>query len=378
MELKIYLSILLKKWWIVIPTFLVTLTAGMVLTYTQSPIYRATTTYVVAPSPVLGDAKSFANGLDMLGRRDEIATTFAEIASSRSIKEAATNSISLASGRNYTISGKLRAGTNIIELTVQGPDPIVTQDLANAIGSTTEAYVKDSYEVFVLRPLDKAVTPTSPIRPNPLLNLSLTAILGLALGAGLAFLSTYLETPARSMAETVSMFDEQIGVFNKDYFMMRLGDEMVRAKRNQYPLSVALMRVDNLELLKGNNSAKIRSEMLQQVASRASQQLREEDIIAFYGNETFAFLLPDMTGEKAKTFIEELQTQIGWLPFQSTSNGTALNLKSIFGIAAYDHNSTSRDDLVAQADRALRLAEVHENGNVYLIADTHTTDYPHA
>lgn len=187
MELKIYLSILLKKWWIVLSTFLVTVTAGVVFTYTQTPVYSATVTYTVVPSSLLGDLKSFANGLDMLGRRDEIATTFAEIASSRRIKQLAMDSISLESGRDYTVSGKLRAGTNVIEFTVQGPDPIITRDLVNAVGVTTEEYVRGSYEVFVLRPLDEATTPNSPISPNKTLSLALAAVLGLVLGGGISF-----------------------------------------------------------------------------------------------------------------------------------------------------------------------------------------------
>src|SRR6185503_14601801 len=123
MELKIYLNILLKKWWIVLPTFLVTLTAGIIFTYTQALVYSAKATYVVAPSSAYGTVKDFAGGLDMLGRRDEIATTFAEIAASQTIKKQALDSLSLDSGRNYSVSSKLRAGTNILEFTVTGPDP---------------------------------------------------------------------------------------------------------------------------------------------------------------------------------------------------------------------------------------------------------------
>ncbi|GAB4421007.1 MAG: hypothetical protein Fur0044_18230 [Anaerolineae bacterium] len=377
MELKNYLNVLFKKWWIVLPTFLITLTAGLVMVYTQTPLYSATTTYVVVPSLAFGDLKSFANGLDMLGRRDEIATTFTEIAMSRTIKQQAMESISLESGRNYTVSGKLRAGTNIIELTVSGPDPVISQDLANAIGATLEEYVRGSYEVFILRPLDEATTPASPISPNKSLSLTMAAALGLVLGAGLAFLSAYLETPASSVAD-INIIDEQTGVYNKDYFLRRLSNEMVRAKRNKYPLSVALMRVDNLGLLKGTNSGKVRSDILNQVGAMAHHQLREEDIVAYYGDDTFAFVLPDVSGENAKAILENLQDQLGWTPLQTATNGPKINLKGIVGIAIYNHNGTSRDDLVAQADRAMHLAEVNENGNVYLIADTQPMDYPNA
>lgn len=368
MELRIYLQILLRKWWIVIPIFLVTLTSGIVFTYTKTPMYSATTTYVVVPSSSFGDVQSFSSGLDMLGRRDEIATTFAEIASSRRIKNSVTESLSLEPGIDYTVSSKLLAGTNIIEITVKGPDPTIVRDMANAVGAAIEEYVQGLYEVFALVPLDEATIPKTPVSPKKPLNLALVSVLGLVLSGGLAFLSEYLEAPLSS-AVGVNIIDDETGVYNKDYFLQRLSEEMVRARRNRYPLSLALMRVSNLSLLKGANSVKVRREMLRQVAMLTSQYLREEDIVAHLDRDVFALLLPDTTGENAKALMEYLQTRVAWTPFESSLNGVKFNLKSIVGITTYNHNGTSRDELVATATRALQLAEVDDGSKAYLITD---------
>jgi diguanylate cyclase (GGDEF)-like protein len=101
----------------------------------------------------------------------------------------------------------------------------------------------------------------------------------------------------------------------------------------------------------------------------ADQYLREEDIIAHLGDDTFAFLLPDTVGENAKAIMEYLQTRVAWTPFQSTLNPAKFNLRGIVGIVTYNHNGTSRDELVAEASRALQLAGVDENGNVYLVTE---------
>jgi len=367
-EAKVYLRVLLKKWWIVIPAFLITLVSGIVFTFTKTPMYSATTSYVVVPSSSFSDKGSFANGLDMLGRRDEIATTFAEIASSRRIKQLATESLSLELGPNYTITSKLRAGTNIIEVTAQGPDPVAVRDLANAVGSAIEQYVQGLYEVFVLVPLDEATTPIGPVSPNVVLNLALAAALGLVLGACLAFLAEYLEAPLTS-AISMNIIDDETGVYNREYFLRRLGEEMVRARRNRYPLSLGLMRIDNLSMIKGTDSPKVRAEMLRQVAMMANQYLREEDIVARLDRDTLALILPDTTGENAKALMEYLQTRVAWTPFQSSTGGVKINLKSVVGITAYSHNGTSRDELVAIAGRALQLAEVEDEGKAFLMTD---------
>jgi diguanylate cyclase (GGDEF)-like protein len=363
-ELKTYFRILVKKWWIVIPVFLVTLTAGIVFTYTTASVYSAATTYVVVPSPSFSG--NFANGLEILARRQEIATTFAELASSRRIKGLAASSLSLESAQDYSVESRLLAGTNIIEITVEGPNPVIASGLANVVGASIEEYVQGLYEVFTLVLVDGATPPESPISPNRALNVTLSILFGLALGAGLAFLSEYLETPLISPVG-VNIIDENTGAYNRGYFLRRLGEEMARARRNEYSLSLALMRVDSLALLNEADSDKVNAEIRRQVATLTSQYLREEDIVAQYDDDVLGLLLPDITAEDAKALIEQLQKRIALTTFQSGTNGAKFNLRSAVGITAYNHNGASDDELLALAYRALQQAEVGDDGKALIV-----------
>jgi capsular polysaccharide biosynthesis protein len=189
MELKTYLQILLKKWWLVLPIFLITLTAGIFLTYTTTPLYSSTATYIVVPGSSPDDIKIYTDALGTLSRSQEIATTFTEIAASRAVKTLAVEQLSIEGGGDYSVSTKLLPGTNIVEFNVVGPDPVIVKDLVNAIGTVTESYVQGLYEVFILLPLDEATIPNQPFTPNVSLNIVLAAIFGLVLGGGLAFMS---------------------------------------------------------------------------------------------------------------------------------------------------------------------------------------------
>ena len=100
-----------------------------------------------------------------------------------------------------------------------------------------------------------------------------------------------------------------------------------------------------------------------------SEYLREEDIVAHLEKEVFALLLPDVTGDNAKAIMEYLQARVAWTPFESVSNGTKFNLKGVVGIVAYSHNGSSRDELLAQASRALQLAEVEDETKAVLWAN---------
>ena len=82
MELKAYSRVLLKRWWIVLPAFLITLIATLMFTFAQAPVYRAIATFIVAPSGSFETVGSFVNGLEVLSRRTEIANTYTQVAGS--------------------------------------------------------------------------------------------------------------------------------------------------------------------------------------------------------------------------------------------------------------------------------------------------------
>lgn len=369
MELKTYLRILLRKWWIVLPAFLVTFTSTVVFTFTQVPVYQTTTTFLVTPNTSFGDVKSFVTGLDILSRRPEIATTYAEVANSRSIKNLAAEKLKLSSEQKKSLSveSQLQAGTNIVKITVEGNDPTLVRDFADVIGAQTVAYVQELYEAYELKLLDNATLPTVPIKPNQELNLALGAILGLALGGVLTFLAEYLRTPLENVTN-FGILDPQTGVYNKRYFMQRLKEELSRAKRNTYPLSLALMKID---CLGGMNSspAPISGEALHKVATLLKKYLREEDVMARFNETIFAFLLPDTPGEKAQEVMERLQTRITWTPFEMEKSDVQLNLSGVAGVVTYQYNGTGYDELLAKAHQALEEAEISGYEKIYLLLE---------
>jgi diguanylate cyclase (GGDEF)-like protein len=370
MELKIYLRILLRKWWIVLPAFLIAFTATIVLTFTQAPTYRVTTTFVVTPNSSFEDVQSFASGLDMISRRDEIASTYAEVAASRLIKRAAADELNLSQDqrKRLSVESQVLAGTNVLKIVVEGSDPVVVKDFANMVGAKIIAYVRELYEVHDLRPLDQATLPASPVKPDKKVNLALGAILGLALGGGLAFLSEYLQAPLESMTN-LGILDEETGAYNGRYFRQRLGEEMSRAERNKYPLSLAMMDVDHLEVMGTSYSPQVRSEALRKVAVFLKQYLRQEDVLARLDGTVFAFLLPDTPGEEAQAVMEKVQTRIAWTPLEMERSGIKLNLSTIAGVAAYSYNGTGQDEFLAKANRALQQAEAAGYGKVCLLSE---------
>lgn len=210
MELKVYLRLLVKKWWIVLPTFVVTFALTTVFTFSQAPSYEAVTTFVVRPNASFEDVGSLVSGLDILSRRAEIASTYAEVANSKLIRNQAALNLGLSSEQRESLSvnSQVLMGTNVLRITVFGNDPVVVRDFAGAVGDETVVYVRALYEMYELTPLDRATLPTSPVKPNKGLNLALGAVLGLVLAMGLAVLAQYLQAPLES-ATISAILDEE-------------------------------------------------------------------------------------------------------------------------------------------------------------------------
>lgn len=364
MELRTYLRVLSRYWWLVLPVFLVTFVATIVLTLRQPPVYSSTATFVVAPSAAFQDARSFAAGLETLSRRAEIASTYAEVASSRTVTDAALDALGLPRElkSQLTVKGALLAGTNIFRIIVEAPDPVEARDIANAIGAETIEYVQTLYEPYVLKPLDAATVRLKAVRPSKPMTIVLGAIFGLLLAAGIAFLADHLRTPLETTFG-VSVLDPETGVYSRDFFMQRLGVEMTRAKRQQYPLSLALINIDHLGMIRESRSAQAKNEILRKTAVFLKQSLRKEDLISYVGDATFALLLPDVGGDEANATVEILQTRLAWTPIELERSGLKVNLTTVAGVATLDHDAIDRDELIASADRAMHHAgSVHFDG----------------
>ena len=370
MELKAYIQILLKKWWVVLSVFLITLTATIVQTYTQTPIYSSSATFIIGLGSSVDDVRDTTSVLSVLASREAIGGTYAEIARSREIKRSAANLLGLDSVGNYSISSDVLAGSNILQVTVEGPNPVIVQDLANTIGAKSIEKVEAVYPTYNLSILDSAPLPSSPIKPAKRRNMMLGAVFGLILGGGLAFLAEYLTADRFQEIAAINIVDIETGAYNKRYFQQRLNQELIRAKRNRYPLSLALIRIEELEVLEETNNTIVRVELLRQVASHLSQYLREEDILAHLEDNIFAILLLDTSGENAKSIVEYFQSRIAWTDFSSEISDIRLNLASTAGIVTYSYNGIVQEEFIAQAHRALQLAAVSGQGRAHLMDNT--------
>lgn len=374
-ELKNYLRIVAGKWWLVLITFVSAVAFTYVFTDNQPLVYRAVSTFVMRPrtSLVLADDE-VVRMVDTLSRRVEINTTYAEVAESKHIKNLAAEQLGLepGEGRGISVNGRVIAGTNILEIAVEGPDPQLVRDFAHAVTTQTKSYVSGLYDVFELEPLDAADVPRSPIRPNATLNLILGAMVGLAGGVALAFLSVYLLEPAEEPV-TFDIIDYETGAYTESYLKLRLWQEMRRAARNGYHFSLVLIRVERAGLTQ--SASAMPSPLLRKISGLLRSCLRDEDLLGRLDPSTFALLLPDLNTEEATPLVDELVRRVETAALDIGKTGSQIYLHAVSGSATYDDYSIGLDDLLLQAANALHTAEKNSYQAVHLFYPD--KDLPH-
>lgn len=199
---NVYLRALRAWWWAVLLPPLVAMAAAALLTTREPQVYRAAATATVAPAAEIENPSDVMRGLETLERRTVIAT-FASVAETRETRESASTRAGLPErGRSgYRVRASVVPSTNIIRVTVEGPEPEHVSALANSVVDVLGGRAREMYRIFEIRPLQAASAPRTPIHPDPVRNVTIAGVLGLFAGFVLALALEHLR-PRRTRAST--------------------------------------------------------------------------------------------------------------------------------------------------------------------------------
>jgi diguanylate cyclase (GGDEF)-like protein len=355
MELKRYLMIIWRWWWLVTIALVAAIIGSVVFTYLRPLQYQTAVRLIVSPAKgTTVDLNEVRASLSMLDK-PVIANTYAEIAQSASIVQGAFDKLGIPTARrsSFTINASVLQKTGILDITVTGPDPAQVQQVAATISELTMTYVTGLYEAYDLKLLDPATLPLAPTNLDEKLNLALGVVLGLGAGILLAFLAEYLQTPLLQM-EQASIVDVQTGAYKDSYFLRRVREEISRARRVQRPFVVGMMGLENFKELTDDLPSGTRKIILKQVVTLLKQILPEEDLMAEWRGGTLALLMPDCDPDAAQQTFKRLQSKLAWTPLQVGDTGFKLNLTASFGLVEYDLNGVGPEELLDRAEKALQ------------------------
>jgi diguanylate cyclase (GGDEF)-like protein len=106
--------------------------------------------------------------------------------------------------------------------------------------------------------------------------------------------------------ERIAHTDELTGLPNRRAWREELPREMARAKREHWPLCVAMLDIDGLKKLNDTHGHHAGDQLLKQNAAAWSSALRPVDLLARYGGDEFAAVLTGCRLDDAQKLVDRL------------------------------------------------------------------------
>ena len=174
----------IKRHWMLIAltTVAVTLLAWLVAA-TQPKRYQSEAVASVSPIVNQLSDSEVLHGIDALERRVVVATV-AALASSDSTRRRTI----LTLPGHYAINATVLPSTNLIRITVEGPNPKQVAAIANRIPALLDEQTRAMYRVYTIAPISAGVVPEAPFLPRVERAVMVGIILGVLLGAAIAYL----------------------------------------------------------------------------------------------------------------------------------------------------------------------------------------------
>ena len=162
----------------------------------------------------------------------------------------------------------------------------------------------------------------------------------------------------------LSLTDYLTGLFNKRYFQTRFVEEVTRARRSSYELSLIFCDIDYFKRINDRFGHHTGDEVLRTTAQILSggidelniiSRLRKSDIIARYGGEEFVIILPETGKQGAAIAAERLRQEIENYTF--TLDGEDVHITMSFGVAELAATDKDHTEIIKNADYAMYKAK---------------------
>lgn len=169
--------------------------------------------------------------------------------------------------------------------------------------------------------------------------------------------SAYKEAEAR--IHRLAYYDMLTGLPNRVLLRERAGALLAMAERRQRELSFIFLDIDRFKTINDSLGHLAGDRLLEQVASRLEQMLREEDTIARLGGDEFVLVLPDTGADGATSVARKIFEQMSSV-FEVF--GHAISATPSLGVSVFPHDGTDFDALLQHADTALYEAKAAGRG----------------
>ena len=159
-------------------------------------------------------------------------------------------------------------------------------------------------------------------------------------------------------AREQSIRDSLTGAFNHRHFQDVLQREIGRAERLGRPLTVLMLDIDDFKSINDRFGHPVGDAILQGIVAEIRNEVRGDmDLLARYGGDEFALVLPETPTAEAVIVAERVRRRVDERLFRMPDSHQVLRATVSIGLATYPEDSSEKRDLVEKADAALYRAK---------------------
>lgn len=173
----------------------------------------------------------------------------------------------------------------------------------------------------------------------------------------MAFIISYkirlLETEKHKLGQQ-ALIDPLTKLYNRRHFFTKADFIIKNQLINARPISVVMLDIDDFKLINDNYGHQAGDQVLQGLSKILRMSISDNEVLARFGGEEFALLLPNHDQHQAQDFLRQLLFQIQSLevPYQDKT----LNITVSIGITEM-HKNEVIESVLRRADEALYLAK---------------------
>jgi len=188
---------------------------------------------------------------------------------------------------------------------------------------------------------------------------------------------------AAKATEHVRLYSEAIvdnvsGVFNQNYFLTRVRDEIARSKRYGHPISLIFIDLENFDQVRLKSGSSRINLLLKGIGLLLKTKLRNVDVLARYSTQRFSIIIPETAAgrELTKEQVAQKHRSDTMLvanrlfksleEFKNEQDSNTSKLIVSFGICCFDSGEKqfTEEVFIKQAQDALHRAKQNKKDKV--------------